>query len=193
MIYRERPDDIRRLFPELPTVTSERLLLRPLTASDAADLRGLTEEEVVYRYEPTFLFEKQYSDPEETIRRMYDEAMKESLILGIFMEERFRGLFEVYSYKAWIHKASIGYRLKQEAWGKGIATEALGCMKEELIGERGIRILTASTMLQNHASAHVLEKNGFKRVKHPVEEDWGFPEPMIADKWIKAGRRTRRI
>ena len=185
MIYRERPDDIRRLFPELPTVTSERLLLRPLTLSDAADLHGLTEEEAVYLYEPTFLFEKQYSDPEEVINRMYDKAMKESLILGIFMEERFCGLFEVYSYKAWIHKASIGYRLKQEEWGKGIATEALESMKDELMRARGIRILTASTMLQNHASAHVLEKNGFKRVKHPVKEDWGFPAATPADKWIR--------
>jgi len=42
-----------------------------------------------------------------------------------------------------------------------------------------------STMLENKASAHVLIKNGFTLVKHSVDEDWGYPEPTPADKWIR--------
>ena len=54
--------------------------------------------------------------------------------------------------------------------GKGIATEALNLMVEELI-KRGIEIITASTMVENVASAHVLMKNGFTMVNHAVDED----------------------
>ena len=73
----------------------------------------------------------------------------------------------------------------REEWGKGIATEALAVMVGELTVSRGIEIVTASTMIQNSASARVLMKNGFTLVNHAVGEDWGFPEPTPADKWIR--------
>jgi ribosomal-protein-alanine N-acetyltransferase len=56
---------------------------------------------------------------------------------------------------------------------------------EELITNRGIEIITASTMIENTASAHVLQKNGFIQVNHAVDEDWGYPTPTKADKWIR--------
>ena len=80
---------------------------------------------------------------------------------------------------------SVGYRLLEEVWGQGIATEALRLMTEELLNNRGIEIITASTMIENQASAHVLQKNGFTLVNHNVGEDWGYPEPTPSDKWIR--------
>ena len=53
-----------------------------------------------------------------------------------------------------------------------------------LYGETDIEIITASTMIENEASAHVLEKADFIRTARSVEEDWGFPEPTIVDKWF---------
>lgn len=184
-MYRERTDNMKELFPEPPVLTDGRLCLKPLSLSDADDLRLLTQEEAVYRYLPTFLFEKKYRQPEEVILRLYDEGLRDSLILGIFMEERFRGLMEVYGFRAPIRKASVGYRLLQEEWGKGIAAEALKIMIDELLLMHRIEIITASTMLENAASAHVLEKNDFTLVNHAVEEDWGFPTATLADKWIR--------
>jgi ribosomal-protein-alanine N-acetyltransferase len=40
-------------------------------------------------------------------------------------------------------------------------------------------------MIENRASARVLEKNGFELVVHAVSEDWGYESPTIADKWIR--------
>lgn len=176
---------MRNLFPDPPVLNGISLCLKPLALSDADNLRRLTRQEAVYRYLPTFLFEKKYDDPTEVISRLYNEGLEDSLILGIHREQRFCGLLEVYSYRAPIHKASVGYRLLQEEWGQGIATESLGMMVDELLLRRGIEIITASTMLQNHASAHILQKNGFPLVNHAVEEDWGFPEPTLSDKWIR--------
>ena len=39
-------------------------------------------------------------------------------------------------------------------------------------------------MIENRASARILEKNGFTLVVHAAEEDWGFGTPTLADKWI---------
>ena len=39
-------------------------------------------------------------------------------------------------------------------------------------------------MVENRASARVLEKNGFTLVNRHVGEDWGYDQPTLADKWI---------
>ena len=183
-MYIERTDNMRDLFPAPPFLTGEGLCLRPLTLSDTEDLRKLTQESAVYSYLPTFLFEKKY-EPAEVISRLYDEGLKDSLILGVFSGERFCGLAEIYAFRAPIRKASVGYRLLQEEWGKGIATRALGMMVHELLENREIEIITASTMVENRASARVLVKNGFTLVNQGVDEDWGYAEPTPADKWIR--------
>ena len=58
-------------------------------------------------------------------------------------------------------------------------------MVDHLLNEKGIEIITASTMIENQASANVLKKNGFALVVHAVGEDWGYPQPTVADKWIR--------
>ena len=176
---------MKELFSRIPLLHSDALTLRQLIPADAGDLRRLTLQENVYRFLPTFLFEKKYADIEEVIARLYSEGLNDSLILGVFRDGRFCGLAEFYGYRAPIHKISVGYRLLEEMWGQGIATEALRLMVDEAIGRRGIEIITASTMIENRASSRVLQKNGFTLVNHAVGEDWGYPEPTPADKWIR--------
>ena len=176
---------MRQLFGEIPQLRGGRLLLRGLEACDAEGLRELAGQRRVYRYLPTFLFEQKYPDPYEVIRRLYTEGLNDSLILGVFMENRFCGLAEVYGYREAIRKVSVGYRLLEERWGQGIATEALGLMIDYLLSRKGIEIITASTMVENQASANVRRKNGFDLVAHAVGEDWGYASPTIADKWVR--------
>ena len=176
----------KKLFSEIPYLQNERITLRRLTSADADALQELVDSPAVYRYLPTFLYEKKYPDVSCVIRHLYDECFEESIILGIFENEndRFCGLAEMYGYRDPIHKISVGYRLLESCWGRGIATEALKLMTEYLGNETDIEIITASTMIENQASANVLKKNGFTLVVHAVGEDWGYEEPTIADKWI---------
>ena len=176
---------MKKLFSEIPCLKSERLILRGLIPQDAPALAELTNSPNVYRYLPTFLFEKKYPDAGEVIRRLYDECLKESIILGIFENGSFCGLAEFYGHRDEIHKISVGYRLLESCWGRGIASEALKLMVDYLYGETDIEIITASTMIENAASARVLTKNGFDLVVHAVGEDWGYDEPTISDKWIR--------
>ncbi len=175
----------KKLFSEIPYIKSERIVLRALGPEDADSLRELTGSEEVYRYLPTFLFEKRYDDAETVIERLYTECAQESIILGIFEYGEFCGLAEMYGYKDPIHKISVGYRLLRRCWGRGIAGEALRLMVSYLLDETDIEIITASTMIENRASAAVLRKNGFELVAEAVGEDWGYPEPVPADKWIR--------
>ena len=62
---------------------------------------------------------------------------------------------------------------------------AVSLMVDYLYGETEIEIITASTMIENQASASVLRKNDFALVNSNVGEDWGFPEPTMVDKWIR--------
>ena len=57
-------------------------------------------------------------------------------------------------------------------------------MVDYLYGKTDIEIITASVMVDNPASANVLEKSGFIRTARGVEEDWGFDHPAIVDKFF---------
>lgn len=174
-----------KLFSEIPYLKNTRLTLRQLTPADADALKELVDSPDVYRYLPTFLYEKKYPDIHYVIRHLYDECFQESIILGIFEKESFCGLAELYGYRDPIHKISTGYRLLKRCWGRGIATEALSLMVDYLYSKTDIEIITASTMVENLASANVLKKNGFDLVVHAAEEDWGYARPVLTDKWIR--------
>ena len=179
----------RKLFNRIPVLENGTVLLRQLEDADADALGAFAHSERVYRYLPTFLFEQKYEDPHTVIRKLYDEcfAAEESLILGIFLKDgmQFCGLAEFYGYKDAIHKISIGYRLAEAFWGQGIASQTVALMVDYLYSQTDIEIITASTMIENHASARVLQKNGFLMTASGVDEDWGYAEPTAADKWFR--------
>ena len=181
------------LFDEIPYLENENIILKRLEEEDRTGLPELTGSEEVYRYLPTFLLEKQYSDMHLMLEDFYGSCLRErsSLILGIYLKKdrSFCGLAEFYGYKDEIHKTCVGYRLLEKYWGKGIATQAVALMVDYLYTETDIEIITASTMVENKASAHVLENNDFIMTAASVPEDWGYQEPTIADKWIRQGKK----
>ena len=174
-----------KLFSEIPYLQDGNLILKRLDLKDAEGLKELVDDPVVFRYLPTFLFEKKYEDIRYVIDHLYDECFRESIILGVFQDEEFCGLAEFYGLRDEIHKISVGYRLLRRKWGRGIATDTLRLMVRYLYDETDIEIITASTMVENRASARVLEKNGFDLVISGADEDWGYEGPTPTDKWIR--------
>ena len=57
--------------------------------------------------------------------------------------------------------AELGYRIAQKAAGQGLATAAVGKMRELATTEYGLTRLRARVTLDNPASRKVLEHNGF--------------------------------
>ena len=184
----EFPDGRKKLFSEVPRIEGDRIVLDRVIDADADALRDLIDNPLVQRYLPTYLFEMQFDDAHEAIRQLYGDLFQneESLILAIRSKEtgELAGLAEFYGLRDELHKISMGYRLRECWWGHGFATEAARLMVDYLYNATDIQIITASTMIENEASAHVLEKTDFIRTARAVEEDWGFPEPTIVDKWF---------
>ena len=174
----------KKLFSEIPFLKGTRLTLRRLTRADQSGLQELVDSPRVYRYLPTFLFERKYPTAAEVIDRLYTECLEESLILGIFRGGAFCGLAELYGYRRPIRKISVGCRLAFDWWRKGIAAEAIGVLISYLERETDIEIVAASTMAVNPAACEVLKKNGFTLVAHAAPEEWGFSKPVPTDKWI---------
>ena len=115
---------MKKLFDEIPYMDHDRLVLKKLEKTDSEALLELIRSEPVYRYLPSFLFERQFGDDmHEMIRELYFECFeqKESLILGVYLKDgmRFCGLAEYYGYKDAIHKTCLGYRLMESCWGTG--------------------------------------------------------------------------
>ena len=176
---------MKNTFSDIPCLHSGQITLRKITPSDADGLRELVNSPSVYRYLPTYLYEKKYPDTDFVIAHLYDECLEESLILGVFEGNSFCGLAEMYGYRPLPGKVSVGYRLLERCWGRGIATKTLHLMTEYLIHDKEIKVITASTMTANSASENVLRKNDFTRILHDVPENWGYGKPTIADKWIR--------
>ena len=186
---------MKKLFDEIPYLRGEQITLRRLSTSDLPSLREMTADARVYQYLPTFLFEQQYDDLDRMLDELYGQcfAAKESLILAVERnaDATFCGLAEFYGFKDSLRKTCIGYRLMERYWHMGIASETVALMLDYLSGQTDIRIITASTMIENRASARVLEKSGFIRVTAGVPEDWGYDEPTMTDKWFRLRRATR--
>ena len=178
-----------RLFEGYPALEDDVLIIRKMSFSDAKALKEMTENRNIYHYLPTFLYECRYEDKREVLEKMDVECMKthDSVLMGIYPKEKedeLLGIAEIYSYKEERNTASIGYRLKDEYWGKGIATRVARLLRDYLIDEIGLRTITAHVMRENKASGRVLIKNGFYNKYPDTMEDWGFEEPVLVDKYV---------
>lgn len=157
---------------------TSRLQLRDWQETDLEPFRRLNADEQVMRYFPKSL------SPEET------DVFYQS-ILSEFKECGF-GLYavEVKENQEFIgfigfHKATfdadftpcieIGWRLKQEAWGKGYATEGAAACLQYGFDELGFRDIYSFTADVNQPSINVMKKIGLRFMKtfnHPkVEKD----------------------
>jgi hypothetical protein len=59
-----------------------------------------------------------------------------------------------------------------------------------LFSRTDIKLVAASTMVDNKASEAVLRKNGFTLASAEAE-DWGFEQPVLTHIWIKNISRVR--
>ena len=104
---------MKKLFDEIPYLEGEHVILRKIVEEDRETLWEMAHSSIVYRYEPTYLLEQQYSDMDQLFRDLYGECFekKRNLFLGVFLKENpaeLCGLAEFYDYRDHIHMVSIG-------------------------------------------------------------------------------------
>ncbi|OJF93433.1 GNAT family N-acetyltransferase [Pararhizobium antarcticum] len=72
--------------------------------------------------------------------------------------------------------AEIGYRLRREDWGQGLASEGIRALVDWGFASGGYQKVVATTMTVNHASRRVMEKIGLTH-ERTVPGDWPIPIP----------------
>ena len=174
------------LFERMPRLESERVLLREMVAADAAALSELVHSEAVYRYEPTFLFERRYDNASEAIARMRSECFdtRESVLLAVCLQsnpDEMLGIAEMYDYHPDAGEVSIGGRLLERVWRHGIASEIVKLLTRYLIDEVGVRTIVTHVMADNAASAAMMQKMGYRALRPAFAEDWGAGEVLVSE------------
>jgi ribosomal-protein-alanine N-acetyltransferase len=61
--------------------------------------------------------------------------------------------------------AELGFLLRPDRWGQGLATEAVGAVIAHAFNALSLTRLAAAIQTENRAAARVLEKNGFTRIE----------------------------
>jgi RimJ/RimL family protein N-acetyltransferase len=65
----------------------------------------------------------------------------------------------------------LGYRLRRDAWGRGLATEGSRALIDQGFAELGVERVYATTMAVNVASRRVMEKSGLRYIR-TFHADW---------------------
>ena len=173
-----------QLFETFPLLESETLVIRKMTEDDIDALREITDNDNVYRYIPPFLYRKSRGNLLATIRNLggRDFEKKKMIVAGIYLRSepnKLVGLAEIFDYKKRISQVTIGYRINEDYWHRGIATEAVRLLIEYLCGSMGIRTLKAFVMPENIYSERILLKNGFvKEADTILGQNWGGHESV---------------
>jgi RimJ/RimL family protein N-acetyltransferase len=84
----------------------------------------------------------------------------------------FLGWFHVKPGRRWPEDLELGYRLARSAWGRGLATEGSIALRDFVFDRLKAPVLFGTTMRDNRASAHVLQKVGMTLECRFEEADW---------------------
>ena len=160
---------------EFPVLETERLILRQPKSSDAADVLVFSSDPVVQKYNavPT----TKLSEAEEIINSYNAEYER---IDGVVWGITIRGVDSVigmigFHYWSVHNRATLGYDLAHEFWGRGIGSEAARRVVRFGFENMGLNRIEAPTIEDNHESVRMLEKLGFTcegiRREYTLEDD----------------------
>lgn len=159
------------------TFQTQRMSLRPVTPADLDPLVELDSDPEVMRY---------ISGGEPNPRSVYEAVLLPRMLAytdeayGFFCAfsrdheaadtERFLGWFHLRPSVFEHGLLELGYRLRRDCWGRGLATEGGRVLVEHGFGALGLPAIDACAMPENHASLAVMRKCGLRYVglaKHP--------------------------
>ena len=143
---------------------SDRLLLRPMTAEDTEPLLAIFTDPLVMASFGGTLFDR--PQMEQWVAR--NLAHQDEYGYGLFTIVR-RADGEVIGDCGLEHmeiggtpEVELGYDLRSDCWGRGLATEAASLVRDHAFGPLGIGRLISLIRTGNAASCRVAEKIGMR-------------------------------
>lgn len=151
----------------LPTLRSERLVLRPLVESDSTAMHGVFRDDRTMRYWS--------SPPHETIEKTRDyvvgNAQQDRWLSWAVTETGGEALGWVVLGEHRDGVRELGYILHRDFWGRGYAREAVTTIVEYGFRSLRLRRIFADCDPDNHGSIRILERLGFRREGH-LRAEW---------------------
>lgn len=152
------------LYTSFPYISTDRIILRKILKTDIEELYEIYSNKNVFTFIPG-----EVRRNKDTVLNMVghferDFNKRKNLVLGICLSEapnEIVGVAEMFDYDEKVNKITIGYRLSEGCWGKGIAAEAVKAMVQYLFFTIGINRIQGFVMPENKPSQRVLEKNNF--------------------------------
>lgn len=161
----------------VPSLRTDRLLLRPWHDEDRAPFSVINADERVARYLPSVLSHDQSDALAARIRQGLELRG-----FGLWAVERtdtqdipfigFIGLSIPGFDTPFTPCVEIGWRLAPEHWGIGLATEGARAVVEHAFGTLELDEIVSFTVTENWASRRIMEKIG---MRHDPKEDFNHP------------------
>ncbi len=167
-----------------PTLHTARLMLRPFAEPDAEDLFALHSNARVLRYwdAPPWTNRARATEFLATCRQTEQDGSGARLAIESLPSGGFMGWCACFRWNPVHRSLGIGYCLGEDAWGQGVATEAVGAMLSWAYSAFDLNRVDAELDTRNAASARVLEKLGFQREGLRREDCVVAGE--VSDSWI---------
>ena len=157
-------EDLLRVFSHMPTLQTQRLLLRPMRVSDTDDMYEYAKDPEVTRY----LLWRPHTCREYT--RSYLEYLAGRYRLGAHYEwamihresGRMIGTCGFASIDCPNACAELGYVLNPDFRGQGLVVEAARCVMDFAFNTLSLHRIEARYMIENLASRRVMDKLGMR-------------------------------
>ncbi|MFI5262970.1 MAG: GNAT family N-acetyltransferase [Candidatus Kapaibacterium sp.] len=151
------------ILSELPTIITERLVLRPLTMADDEAIYAYGSDPEVSRY-VSFDTHRSIEDARVFLRSVLESYAKgtDPSSFGIVLKEK-ETLIGTIGYLNWSDlnkRIEIGYALSRPHWNLGYVTEATKAMIGYFFQHSDLIRIEARCTTQNIASSRVMEKAG---------------------------------
>ena len=148
----------------LPRLATERLVLRPLSLTDAAAIQQYASDRQIA--DTTISIPHPYRDGEAEkyiSKQMSEQKQGHSVTFAITLklESDLIGIVELRDIEKEHSVAELSYWLAAIAWGKGYMSETLQPLLRFGFETLSLNKIYAYHMVRNPASGKVLQKNGF--------------------------------
>ncbi len=143
---------------------TERLVLRPLTMDDAADVFEYSRNPVVGQNAGW----KPHESLEETCEVMRTVFLDQPTVWGMELNGKIVGTIGLIDdpKRSLPEVKLLGYALGEPYWGQGLMTEAVRAVCRFGFEQMGLIAISATTYPENARSKRVLEKVGFQKEGH---------------------------
>jgi RimJ/RimL family protein N-acetyltransferase len=179
--------------PEYP-IRTERLILRPITPADAAEMHVYKSDPDAVRYVPYEPLE--LADVEQRIATTWSNSRfaQEGDAVALAVEDRATGALVgdvVLFWRSGVDRSGeVGYIFDPREAGRGYATEVVAALLAIGFDGLGLHRIVARLDERNTASAQVVERLGFRREARLVESEWFKDEwstllvyALLEDEW----------